>query len=123
MPLSTPQIVAIALFAAANIIFAVSFSHIALIAYSFYVSGKVKPVYIRGTKILLYPLLIAFGGFSFLYSIFTYFLIAWAGIGNVGIDFRFYGTSATFLGMLLAFYGFYKFNKSVKVANVKELQQ
>jgi len=121
MPLSTPQIIAIALFAAANIIFAVSFSHIALIVYGFYVSAKVKPVYLHGTKILLYPLLIALGGFSFLYSIFTYFLIAWAGMGNVGVDFRFYGTSATFIGMLLAFFGFYKFNKSVKAANTMGL--
>ena len=119
MPLSTPQIIAVILFASANIIFAASFSHIAIIVYRYYVSGNVKPVYVKGTKILLSPLLIALGGFSFLYSIFTYTLIAWLGIGNVGVEFRFLGTFLTLAGVIFALFGMYRFYATAKIMGAK----
>ncbi len=123
MPFSLPQIIAIIIFAISNILFAITFSHMALLVYRFYVSGRLKPVYVPKTKILLYPLLIALGGFSFLYPIFNYIILAFVGADKVDIQFRYFGLSTTFVGVMIVIFGMYKFYKDAKNLNPKGASQ
>ena len=114
MQLSLLQIAVLVFHVAGMVLIAASFSHIATLVYEFYAAGKLSPSYIPKTKILAYPLLIALGGFSFLFLSFSVINITLAGFENVAVEYRFLGTSATLIGNLIALYGMYGFYKQAE---------
>ena len=114
MPLNFFQIAMLVLSVLGSGLIAGSFSKMAIVAYKFYTLMGLEPVYVPRTKILLYPLLIALGGFSFLYFSFTLIVATFVGFEKVAVEYRFLGSSATFIGSLISAYAMYKFYKGAK---------
>ncbi|MFH1391140.1 MAG: hypothetical protein ABIH20_02395 [Candidatus Diapherotrites archaeon] len=104
-------IVAAALHFAGMLLLTLSLIHIAAMAYHFS-KNRIKCVCFPGTKLPMYPLLIAAGGLTFMYLTFTYIQVSFMPIEALfteGVHLRFISMSITVIGGLISFYGTYKF--------------
>ena len=114
MPLDTLRIVAVLVHFAGSVLLAMAFINVSIVVFRFCMS-KIKCVCFRGTRLPMFPTLIALGGSAFIFEslIFTY--VSLVGVFEFASTMRFFAMAVLLLGSLSFLYGVSGFYAQAKI--------